>query len=156
MKKLVIGLASLLMLSCVSNRMQDHHKFCYDWSNLERPNDSLIFRSLLQEMDSTELGDSRNIYGVWFIPHEAELCIVLHKNHTFEDYTYHTNPDSSVSDVIIKGSFYMKGDSLIMKANKGWTKKLRHWKGGEDDNFYLTSGKGTGIEDLFVKEDDPL
>ncbi|MCH3994004.1 MAG: hypothetical protein LKE54_02940 [Prevotella sp.] len=95
------------------------------------------------------------IYGLWFIPHEADICIVLHKNHTFEDYTYRINKDSSITDVVIKGSFYMKGDSLMMKGENGGVKKLRHWKSGDDDNYYLTKGKGTGVGNWYVKEDDP-
>lgn len=156
MKRIIIVIAIALIFSCTNRRVQDHHEYSYGWNNLGRPNDSLIFRSLLKETDSTELNNTKSIYGLWFIPHEAELCIVLHKNHTFEDYTYQNNPDSSIINVVIKGFFYMKGDSLIMKSNKGWTRKLRHWKGGKDDNFYLTSGKGTGIEDLFVKENTPF
>lgn len=155
MKKLMIGVFIALAASCRGGRFYNHQEANSYSPELDRLDDSLRYASLLKEMDSTELGDTKSIYGLWFIPHEADICIVLHKNHTFEDYTYRINKDSSITDVVIKGSFYMKGDSLMMKGENGGVKKLRHWKSGDDDNYYLTKGKGTGVGNWYVKEDDP-
>ncbi|MCH3994006.1 MAG: hypothetical protein LKE54_02950 [Prevotella sp.] len=61
MKKLMIGVFIALAASCRGGRFYNHQEANSYSPELDRLDDSLRYASLLKEMDSTELGDTKSI-----------------------------------------------------------------------------------------------
>ena len=67
---------------------------------------SSIYDQLLIELDSAEIYDDSILYGYWFKPHEASsVNIFFHKNGTFEFKYYIVLNDTTIIDVVKKGTF---------------------------------------------------
>lgn len=107
-----------------------------------------IYDRLLEELDSTEIYDDSILYGYWFKPHEASAVnIFFHKDGTFEFKYYIVQNDTTIIDVVKKGTFTI-GDAdasntrvIKMNADDGWDDKV--FKGEvqykrNDTNFYLS------------------
>lgn len=108
---------------------------------------SNLHERLLEELDSTEIYDGSIIYGFWFKPHEAcAVNVFFHKDKTFEFMYYETPDDTTIVDVVKKGTFTMNGDTIKMVSYDGWNPKwfdgvmYRKWN---KTNYYLTDNKGT-------------
>lgn len=77
---------------------------------------SPVYKKLIQELDSTEIYDDSIIYGYWFKPHEASAVnIFFHKDNTFEFKYYIVQNDTTIIDVVKKGTFNV-GDADVNKT----------------------------------------
>lgn len=105
---------------------------------------------LLNEFDSATIYDDKVIYGMWFEPHNADHHLVLHKDFHFE---YNSFEDNSEGIATVKtGNFALTADTLVLKANDGWTLKLIYNKVWKDDpTKYLTKGTPKNWKYYFVK-----
>lgn len=88
---------------------------------------SPIYHQLLEELDSTEIYDDSILYGYWFKPHEAcAVNIFFHKNGSFEFKYYIVENDTTIIDVVKKGTFKIgeadvnKARVVTMVADDGW------------------------------------
>lgn len=114
---------------------------------MSAPSARPIYDRLLLELDSTEVYDDSILYGYWFKPHEAcAVNIFFHKNGTFE-FKYYISPnDSTVVNVVKKGTFTVSREDELrnrvvkMYADDGWDEKdfkgVLHYKKNRL-NFYL-------------------
>lgn len=108
---------------------------------------SNLYERLMEELDSTEVYDGSIIYGFWFKPHEGcAVNVFFYKDKTFEFMYYETPDDTTIVDVVKKGTFTMNGDTIKMVSYDGWNPKwfdgvmYRKWN---KTNYYLTDNKGT-------------
>lgn len=75
-----------------------------------------IYRQLLTELGSTEIYDDSILYGYWFKPHEAcAVNIFFHKDNTFEFKYYIVPNDTTIIDVVKKGTFTV-GETYVNKT----------------------------------------
>lgn len=107
-----------------------------------------ILDNLLTELDSSEIYNASIIYGYWFKPHEAcAVNIIFHKDGRFEFKYYIVENDTTIIDVIKKGTYTVsdmdtsKTRIVYMKADEGWDEKV--FKGtlqykNNGTNFYLS------------------
>ena len=107
-----------------------------------------ILDSLLTELDSSEIYNGSIIYGYWFKPHEAcAVNIIFHKDGRFEFKYYIVENDTTIIDVIKKGTYTVsdmdasKTRIVNMTADDGWDEKefkgtLQYKNNGT--NFYLS------------------
>lgn len=86
-----------------------------------------IYSQLLAELDSTEIYDDSILYGYWFKPHEAcAVNVFFHKNGRFEFKYYIVENDTTIIDVVKKGTFKIgeadvnKARVVTMVADDGW------------------------------------
>src|SRR5574344_2742249 len=87
------------------------------------------------------------LVGKWFTPHNADINIIFYKNGTFvfRDYNVKNNKQE-----IIKGTFELSGNKLILKYYDRLQQTFKFEKGkGIDNNYYITKGK----DYYFVKTD---
>lgn len=108
---------------------------------------SNLYERLMEELDSAEIFDGSIIYGFWFKPHEAcAVNVFFHKDNTFEFMYYEMPDDTTIVDVVKKGTFTLDGDTIKMVSDDGWNPKwfdgvmYRKWN---KTNYYLTDNKGT-------------
>jgi hypothetical protein len=115
---------------------------------------SPVYQKLIQELDSTEIFDDEIIYGYWFKPHEASAVnIFFHKNGTFEFKYYIVENDTTIIDVVKKGT-YTIGDEDVnktclikMEADDGWDNQVFDgiiYRKHNRTNYYMTN-KGSGL-----------
>lgn len=90
-----------------------------------------ITDKLYAELDSAEVYDDSILYGYWFKPHEAcAVNIFFHKDNTFEFKYYITPNDTTIFDVIKRGTFTISDADAFMtriirlKAEDGWDEKV--------------------------------
>ena len=77
---------------------------------------SPVYKKLIQELDSTEIYDDSIIYGYWFKPLDAcAVNVFFHKDGTFEFKFYIVENDSTITDVVKKGT-YTIGDEDVNKT----------------------------------------
>lgn len=117
MKKLlptIIILTTLGLTACKSGTQKDvSNENAVDSTDVA---DTPIYRQLLTELDSTEIYDDSIIYGYWFKPHEASAVnIFFHKDNTFEFKYYIVQNDTTIIDVVKKGTFNV-GDADVNKT----------------------------------------
>ena len=113
-----------------------------------------IYRQLLEELDSTEIFNDSIIYGYWFKPHEASAVnIFFHKNGTFEFKYYIAENDTTIIDVVKKGTFSV-GEAdinhqsvITLVADDGWDNNVfngrllhKRWR-----FFYSLENKESGL-----------
>ncbi len=86
-----------------------------------------IYNQLLAELDSTDIYDDSILHGYWFKPHEAcAVNIFFHKNGRFEFKYYIVENDTTIIDVVKKGTFEIgeadinKSRVVTMFADDGW------------------------------------
>lgn len=99
--------------------------------SVSAPSARPIYDRLLLELDSTEVYDDSILYGYWFKPHEAcAVNIFFHKNGTFE-FKYYISPnDSTVVNVVKKGTFSVSREDELrnrvvkMYADDGWDENV--------------------------------
>ena len=111
---------------------------------------SPIYHQLLEELDSTEIYDDSILYGYWFKPHEAcDVNIFFHKNGRFEFKYYIVKNDTTIIDVVKKGTFTIgkrgtnKSRAITMVSDRGWDEffnGVMYYK-HNGTNFYLTDKK---------------
>ena len=129
MKKLIstiIFLAALGLTAC-KNGTQKGVSIDNAVDSVDLAADTPIYRHLLAELDSAEIYDDSIIYGYWFKPHDAcAVNVFFHKDGTFEFKYYISQNDSTIIDVVKKGT-YTIGDedvnktcSIKMAADDGW------------------------------------
>ena len=115
---------------------------------------SPIYHQLLEELDSTEIYDDSILYGYWFKPHEASAVnIFFHKNGTFEFKYYIAENDTTIIDVVKKGTFSV-GEAdinhqsvITLVADDGWDNNVfngrllhKRWR-----FFYSLENKESGL-----------
>lgn len=84
-----------------------------------------IYQLLQEELDSTEIYDGSIIYGYWFKPHEAcAVNVFFHKDNTFEFRYYEVPNDTTIVDVVKRGTFSVLGNKITMVADDGWKKDI--------------------------------
>lgn len=84
-----------------------------------------IYQQLQEELDSTEIYDGSIIYGYWFKPHEAcAVNVFFHKDNTFEFRYYEVPNDTTIVDVVKRGTFSVLGNKITMVADDGWKKDI--------------------------------
>lgn len=113
-----------------------------------------IYSQLLEELDSTEIFNDSIIYGYWFKPHEASAVnIFFHKNGRFEFKYYIAENDTTIIDVVKKGTFSV-GDAdinhqsvITLVADDGWDNNIfngrllhKRWR-----FFYSLENKESGL-----------
>ena len=87
------------------------------------------------------------LIGKWFIPHNGTVNITFCENGTFGFNNYNIKTDK---EEILRGTFELKGNKLILKYNDRPQQTFKYDKGkGADDNYYITKGK----DYYFVKSD---
>jgi predicted small secreted protein len=96
---------------------------------------SPIYHQLLEELDSTEIYDDSILYGYWFKPHEAcAVNIFFHKNGRFEFKYYIVENDTTIIDVVKKGTFKIgeadvnKARVITMVSDDGWDSNVFNGK----------------------------
>ena len=108
---------------------------------------SPIYHQLLEELDSTEIYDDSILYGYWFKPHEAcAVNVFFHKNGRFEFKYYIVESDTTIIDVVKKGTFSIgkrkanKTRKITMVSDNGWDEffnGVMYYK-NNGTNSYLT------------------
>lgn len=113
-----------------------------------------IYHQLLAELDSAEIYNDSIIYGYWFKPHEASAVnIFFHKNGTFEFKYYIAENDTTIIDVVKKGTFSV-GEAdinhqsvITLVADDGWDNNVfngrllhKRWR-----FFYSLENKESGL-----------
>lgn len=93
---------------------------------------SPIYDRLLTELDSNEIFQDTILYGYWFKPHEAcAVNIFFHKDGTYEFKYYIVENDTTIVDVVKKGSFIVG----FPDANQTRYITLNNADGWGDSNF---------------------
>ena len=91
-----------------------------------------IYDRLLTELDSNEIYQDTILYGYWFKPHEAcAVNIFFHKDGTYEFKYYIVENDTTIVDVVKKGSFIVGSPD----ANQTRYIRLNNADGWGDNNF---------------------
>lgn len=91
-----------------------------------------IYDRLLTELDSNEIYQDTILYGYWFKPHEAcAVNIFFHKDDTYEFKYYIVENDTTIVDVVKKGSFIVGSPD----ANQTRYIRLNNADGWGDNNF---------------------
>jgi hypothetical protein len=116
--------------------------------------DHPITDRLYAELDSSEVYNDSIIYGYWFKPHEASAVnIFFHKNGTFEFKYYIAENDTTIIDVVKKGTFSV-GEAdinhqsvITLVADDGWDNNVfngrllhKRWR-----FFYSLENKESGL-----------
>ena len=123
----IILLLAVLSLTACKNGIQkvEHQEVEVDSSDIE--SSSSIYQQLLTELDSAEVYDDSMLYGYWFKPHEAyDVNIFFHKNGRFEFKYYIVENDTTIIDVVKKGTFKIgeadvnKARVVTMISDDGW------------------------------------
>ena len=109
-----------------------------------------VYSQMLAELDSTEIYDGSILYGYWFKPHEAcAVNVFFHKNGRFEFKYYIVKNDTTIIDVVKKGTFTIgkretnKSRAITMVSDSGWDEffnGVMYYK-HNGTNFYLTDKK---------------
>jgi len=109
-----------------------------------------IYSQLLSELDSTEIYDDSVLYGYWFKPHEAcAVNVFFHKNGRFEFKYYLVKNETTIIDVVKKGTFTIgkkkanKTIKITLVSDNGWDEFFNgdmYYK-NNGTNFYLTDKK---------------
>ena len=109
---------------------------------------------LYAELDSADVYNDSIIYGYWFKPHEASAVnIFFHKNGTFEFKYYIAENDTTIIDVVKKGTFSV-GEAdinhqsvITLVADDGWDNNVfngrllhKRWR-----FFYSLENKESGL-----------
>lgn len=103
---IIILLAALGLTACKNGTQKEEPQKVDSDSVTVVKSDNPIYDRLLAELDSTEIYDDSILYGYWFKPHEAcAVNIFFHKDNTFEFKYYIVQNDTSILDVIKKGTF---------------------------------------------------
>ena len=91
-----------------------------------------IYDRLLAELDSNEIYQDTILYGYWFKPHEAcAVNIFFHKDGTYEFKYYIVENETTIVDVVKKGSFIVGSPD----ANQTRYITLNNADGWGDSNF---------------------
>ena len=124
---IIILLAALGLTACKNGAQKEMPKKVESDSAIVVSSDHPIYDRLLAELDSTEIYDDNILYGYWFKPHEAcSVNIFFHKDNTFEFKYYIVQNDSTIIDVVKKGTFTIgeadvnKTRVITMIADDGW------------------------------------
>ena len=156
MKKLLfilLLLAAFGLFAC-KTRMQKNvpHEVLIDSTDNEA--NTPIYRQLLTELDSTEIYDDSILYGYWFKPHEASAVnVFFHKDNTFELKYYIVQNDSTIMDVVKKGTFTIgeadvnKTRTITLIADDGWDDGVIIGKIQYKHNrtYYYLENKNSGL-----------
>ncbi len=145
----VFVLLLLAIAGCKNNQPSNVNKPVTDTVTVQSK--TPILDKLLTELDSTEIYDGSLLYGYWFKPHEAcAVNIIFHKNGTFEFKYYIVPNDTTIVDVIKKGTFTISNKDakktriIKMVADDGWDKDVFdgtiYYK-KNDLNYYLENEK---------------
>ena len=129
--RFVILLFVALFIGACKNGTSKEASCCVENDSVSAPSANPIYDRLLLELDSTEVYDDSILYGYWFKPHEAcAVNIFFHKNGTFE-FKYYISPnDSTVIEVIKRGTFTIsradayKNRVVRMYADDGWDENV--------------------------------
>ena len=129
--RFVILLFVALFIGACKNGTSKEASCCVENDSASAPSANPIYDRLLLELDSTEVYDDSILYGYWFKPHEAcAVNIFFHKNGTFE-FKYYISPnDSTVVDVIKRGTFTVSSADAFQKreirmyADDGWDENV--------------------------------
>lgn len=116
--------------------------------------DHPITDMLYAELDSADVYNDSILYGYWFKPHEASAVnIFFHKNGRFEFKYYIAENDTTIIDVVKKGTFSV-GDAdinhqsvITLVADDGWDNNVfngrllhKRWR-----FFYSLENKESGL-----------
>lgn len=125
-KNLFLAITLAFVLSACNNKVQQNQDIDRIDSTITS-SDKSIYDRLLEELDSTEVYDDSMLYGYWFKPHEAcDVNIFFHKNGRFEFKYYIIENDTTIIDVVKKGTFEIgeadvnKARVVTMIADDGW------------------------------------
>ena len=144
-------LAALGLTACKNGTQRDvPQEIVIDSTDVEA--NTPIYRQLLSELDSTEIYDDSIIYGYWFKPHEASsVNVFFHKDGTFEFKYYIVENDSTITDVVKKGT-YSIGDEDVnktclikMEAGDGWDNQKFNgmmYRKHNRTHYYMTDTAG--------------
>jgi hypothetical protein len=144
MKKLVLGIIAVIITVAVVALYQFHKDEAI--ATAETPDvyqsDRPVYDQLVQELDSTEIYNDSIIYGYWFKPHEAcYFNLFLHIDNTFVFKYYVVPNDSTIVDVVKRGSFVVDGEMIKLTADDGWDENVFNgivYRKHNGTNFYLT------------------
>lgn len=145
----IIFLAALLLSACKNGTPQEQQPVVDDDPILST---SSVYKKLIQELDTTEIYDDSIIYGYWFKPHEASsVNVFFHKDGTFEFKYYIVENDSTTTDVVKKGTYFI-GDEDVnktclikMEADDGWDNQVFNgmmYRKHNRTNYYMTDTAG--------------
>ena len=123
----IIMLAALGLTACKNGTQKEEPQKVESDSVTVVKSDNPIYDRLLAELDSTEIYDDNILYGYWFKPHEAcAVNIFFHKDNTFEFKYYIVQNDTTIIDVVKKGTFTIgdadvnKTRDIILVTEEGW------------------------------------
>lgn len=145
----IIILAALGLSACKNGAPQEKQPVVDDDPILST---SPVYKKLIQELDTTEIYDDSIIYGYWFKPHEASsVNVFFHKDGTFEFKYYIVENDSTITDVVKKGTYFI-GDEDVnktclikMEADDGWDNQVFNgmmYRKHNRTNYYMTDTAG--------------
>lgn len=113
---IIILLAALGLTACKNGTQKEEPQKVDSDSVTVVKSDNPIYDRLLAELDSTEIYDDSIIYGYWFKPLDAcAVNVFFHKDGTFEFKFYIVENDSTITDVVKKGT-YTIGDEDVNKT----------------------------------------
>ena len=156
MKRLIptILLLAALGLTACKNGTQKKVSQIIEVDSTDIAANTPIYRQLLEELDSADVYNDSIIYGYWFKPHEASAVnIFFHKNGTFEFKYYIAENDTTIIDVVKKGTFSV-GEAdinhqsvITLVADDGWDNNVfngrllhKRWR-----FFYSLENKESGL-----------
>ena len=124
--KFLILVPGVLLLACTTKPKQQPQQEERDSVTVVM-SDHPITNRLYAELDSSEVYDDSILYGYWFKPHEASAVnIFFHKDNTFEFKYYIVQNDTTIIDVVKKGTFTIgeadvnKTRVITLVADDGW------------------------------------
>lgn len=144
----------VLMFTACMNRAQKVEPQQLESDSSVVVSDHPITDRLYAELDSSEVYNDSIIYGYWFKPHEASAVnIFFHKNGTFEFKYYIAENDTTIIDVVKKGTFSV-GEAdinhqsvITLVADDGWDNNVfngrllhKRWR-----FFYSLENKESGL-----------
>ena len=148
----IIMLAALGLTACKNGTQKEEPQKVESDSVTVVKSDNPIYDRLLAELDSTEIYDDSILYGYWFKPHEASsVNVFFHKDGTFEFKYYIVENDSTITDVVKKGT-YSIGDEDVNKtclikmvADDGWDNQVFNgmmYRKNNRTHYYMTDTAG--------------
>ena len=143
---LTLTVAALSLTACRNGTMKEHPMDMKSDSSAVGVSDHPITDKLYAELDSAEVYNDSILFGYWFKPHEANsVNVFFHKDNTYEFKYYIVPNDSTIIDVVKKGTYTIDGEVIRLIANDGWDEKefdgiMYHKNNGT--NYYLTDKYG--------------
>jgi hypothetical protein len=108
----------------------------------------IVLNDTIKHDKSQDAKSEYYLIGKWFMPHMAYINITFNENKTFI-FNYFNRKTEEME--ILRGTFELKGNKLILKYNDRPQQIFNFAKGKSvDDNYYITKGKIY----YFVKSDN--